>query len=237
MAKIKLSSIGITNISGKAGGTIYANNKGGAYMKNFAVPSNPRSTLQQERRSTFGSLSSMWRSLTEGERNAWEAASQDFPRRNHFGDVYYLSGNSLFQGFNSNLALIGLNAKTSAPIKEEIQHLEDLSLTSEFSGTPVAYSLTIGMTFGPESPTNTTYAVFVSPPLSAGISNAKKRMRFLTTITAGVGGNTLNITTAYTAKFGTPAEGAKIFCEIKAIDKNNGSSGQDATFSDITETV
>lgn len=108
MARIKFSAIGITNILGKAGGTVFSRNRGGAYFKNFVVPSNPSSTRQQTVRSFFALISSLWRSLEGVQREQWNSSTENYPQTNKFGDTFYLSGKGLFQKLNGNLLNVGV---------------------------------------------------------------------------------------------------------------------------------
>lgn len=112
MARIKFSAIGITNIIGKAGGTVFSRNRGGAYIKNFVMPSNPTSPRQMYVRALFAMLSSGWRALSQDVRNAWDAARENYPTTNVFGDTLILSGKALYQKLNGNLINAGMTQLT-----------------------------------------------------------------------------------------------------------------------------
>src|SRR5690606_17722677 len=109
MALIKMSSIGITNLSGKAGGSVYARNRGGNYIRNFVMPSYTKTFAQMAARSAFGNLSSQWRVLAADLQNAWNQAAPSFPYKNRFGDEKVLSGFGLYQSLNRNLQVIGVS--------------------------------------------------------------------------------------------------------------------------------
>ena len=55
--KIKYSAL-VMGVSGKLNGSVGATNKGGAYLRNKGVVSNPNTPAQAAVRSRFGSLSS-----------------------------------------------------------------------------------------------------------------------------------------------------------------------------------
>ena len=65
MAKIKLSAIGITNISGKSGGSVFAHNKNGNYVRRLGIATQPQTAKQTLVRGVFGLFSRMWSDLTQ----------------------------------------------------------------------------------------------------------------------------------------------------------------------------
>lgn len=116
MAKIKFSGIGITNIVGKLGGTVFARNRGGNYVKNYVKPANPRTAAQQLVRTWFGTISALWRSLTVDQRIAWNQAGENYPVLNPFGDTLILSGKALCQRLNTTLLNAGYTV-INAPLQ------------------------------------------------------------------------------------------------------------------------
>jgi hypothetical protein len=58
-------------LSGKLGGTVYARNKGGAYVRQFVKPTNPRSQAQILARQRFKNAVTAWSSLTTSQKSNW----------------------------------------------------------------------------------------------------------------------------------------------------------------------
>jgi len=114
MAKIKLSAIGITNISGKSGGSVFAHNKNGNYVRRLGFATQPQTAKQTLARSIFGVISRMWGGLTQAQREAWKNWGTANPKKDQFGDSRPLSGRQAFISANSNLNSVGL-APISSP--------------------------------------------------------------------------------------------------------------------------
>ena len=107
MAKIKLSAIGITNISGKSGGSVFAHNKNGNYVRRLGIATQPQTAKQTLARSIFGVISRMWGSLSLADREAWKAFGSEHPKTDQFGDSRPLTGRQAFISVNSNLQTVG----------------------------------------------------------------------------------------------------------------------------------
>lgn len=115
MAKIKLSAIGITNISGKSGGSVFAHNKNGNYVRRLGIATQPQTAKQTLARSIFGVISRMWGGLTEAQKEAWKNFGAAHPKTDQFGDSRPLTGRQAFISVNSNLQTIG-NPPLSSPL-------------------------------------------------------------------------------------------------------------------------
>lgn len=108
MAKIKLSAIGITNISGKSGGSVFAHNKNGNYVRRLGIATQPQTAKQTLARSIFGVISKMWGGLSLADREAWKTFGAEHPKTDQFGDSRPLTGRQAFISANSNLQTIGI---------------------------------------------------------------------------------------------------------------------------------
>lgn len=107
MAKIKLSAIGITNISGKSGGSVFAHNKNGNYVRRLGIPTQPQTHSQTLARSVFGALARSWNALDTAARNAWKDYGNSNPKVDQFGDSRPLTGRQAYISANSNLNAVG----------------------------------------------------------------------------------------------------------------------------------
>ena len=116
MAKIKLSAIGITNISGKSGGSVFAHNKNGNYVRRLGIATQPQTAKQTLARSIFGVISRMWGGLTQAQREAWKTWGAENPKTDQFGDSRPLTGRQAFISANSNLQTAGFAALSSPSI-------------------------------------------------------------------------------------------------------------------------
>lgn len=236
MALIKMSSIGITNLSGKAGGTVYSRNRGGAYAKNFVIPSNTFSEFKQNVKTLFGIIASAWRQLSATQRNSWTEQAANYPRLNNLADSITLSGNALHQSLNGNLLNASLPAITNALPPEGTNTIAlsadpitfDIGLTTQLS-------VSLNLAQSNEDPKN-HYVVEATSPYSQSVSNVANKFRKLRS-TAQSGGTIppassltnvmlaaepAGLYNAYIARFGTPAVGDKVSFRFRAINPRTG---------------
>ena len=113
--KVKYSAIGITNMSGKSGGSVAAFNRHGAYIRRWAKPTNPQSNLQTAVRSTFGGWSRAYGQLSQATREAWKLFGQEHPRKDRLGDSRPMSALNAFMSVNQNREIAGFAGQLSEP--------------------------------------------------------------------------------------------------------------------------
>ena len=225
MALIKLTAI-VDNISGKLNGTVFARNKGGHYMRSKSNPTNPRTTPQSIVRGVLGSISSKWRALTQGQRDAWDGAAPDFPYQNRMGDTKILSGFSLFMKLNQNIfnAGAGITALVNPPAPVEVSQPIFVGGSFGVNAAGTAVSLAeIDLEFV-QSGEPARAILFVTPPMSAGIKNFSNRLRKLdnAVIPSSGGTTSFDIGSDYQDKFGVPQEGAKIGYAVRIVSTVTG---------------
>lgn len=221
MAKIKFSAIAVTDMRGKSGGSVFSKNKGGSYTKNFVVPSNPATVAQQAVRALFGSIASLWRSLTQPQRNGWNSKAPSFPYTDVFGDTKTLSGFGLHQKLNGNLQNSGQSLLSDAPDPVGTSGISDDGDGIEIDLT--ADTATTTLNFADAQPSAGVLVVEATPALSAGIKNFGTNYRKIFTQAVAADATDSNPTpadmyTAYVDRFGTPEAGANIGFRYKVIN-------------------
>lgn len=102
MATIKFG-IGIADIRGKIGGTVFQRNKNGAFARTLHKPINSNTVYDQYWKANVSFYSKLWRQLTDEDRSSWAVAAIQFPQTNRVGDTVFLSGYQLYQKTNQNL--------------------------------------------------------------------------------------------------------------------------------------
>ena len=228
MAKVKYGEM-IAAISGKIGGSVHARNKGGAYMRSFAVPTNPQTTAQSLVRSRLTGLSQQFRTLGQDVIAAWNAAASNFPSVDVFGDVRSLSGSQLFVGLNSNIMNAGGPVITSPPVPSGATALTSLTFVSEEAAEEKI------LNFGPSPiPAGHAMVVEATQPLSAGISNAKNKFRKIAVLAAATATGA-NLQAQYVAKFGAAPAGTKVFVRCSLVKLATGEKSLALVASAITE--
>lgn len=216
MALVKYGEF-IVDMSGKVGGTINSNNRGGKYAKNWARPVNRNTVYQINARNLQTRFAQLWRTLTAAQRAAWIAAAPLFPYVNRVGDTVFLSGFNLYCKLNINLALVGVAAITVPPAAAGVTAVLTLTLaiiagvgTLTFTPTPV--------------PAGINFLVWATPGLSAGVSFVKNQYRLIGFIPAA-GVSPFTITTMYNARFGPAAVGSRVFAGLQPINIVTGQTG------------
>ena len=200
---------------GKIGGHVATKNKQGAALRTKVTPANRRSPDQTTARNSFTNFSTLWRGLTQAQRDAWNSAAGDVNRHNIFGDSYHPTGKNLYALTNINLILAGGTAVTSPPAATLPVNFTAFAIGSN---TNAAQTLTFTVT--PVEAGN-TIIVEATRPLSAGVTSPGKAFRKFTTV-AAAGTSPANTFTAYQTKFGTPVTGKKIFFRVTKISTVSG---------------
>ena len=84
---MKFKPLLVTALSGTIGGLVFAHNKGGAYVRNFAIPTNPGTVFQEVVRQAAAALSALWSStLTQAQRDGWTAYAEAVPIPDKLGE-------------------------------------------------------------------------------------------------------------------------------------------------------
>lgn len=115
MALVKYGG-GVSSMSGKLGGTVAARNRAGAYLRNWAEPTNQPTPSQTAHRVMFAAQSIGWAGLTDGQRKAWENWASGLTQFNRQGDAYTPTGRQMYMSCNTNIALTSSTAITDPPV-------------------------------------------------------------------------------------------------------------------------
>jgi len=116
MALVKYGG-GIIQQSGSMGGSTYARNRFGNYVRARTKPVNPKSSRQSAARIIMMYLAEAWREspMTDAIRANWETYAQSVSWLNKLGEAVTLTGFNMFM--RSNAALLGCGGAivTAAP--------------------------------------------------------------------------------------------------------------------------
>jgi len=215
MAKIKMTAI-VADMRNKLNGSVFSRNRGGAYIRTKVTPINPQTAAQVQARSLLTSLSQGFRSLSQAQITAWNAATPSWTSTDIFGDSIVPTGLALYVRLNANITNAGGTLIVLPPLPVGADAVEDISLASDVS------SNTYTLTFLPAAvPANHTMYVEATQLLSPGVNNANSKFRFIAAI-AAAGTSPANLFADYTAKFGGLYAGQKSFVRAKFINKVTG---------------
>lgn len=197
--------------SGSVAGVTSSRNRFGQYRRTRAIPVNPRSSAQGAVRSRMSANASNWRTLTGAQRAGFTDLGTSMVRSDSLGQSYSLTGFQAFCSVNNVLDGSGGAPVTDAPALTTPAGL----LTGTLTVTAIAMSFAFTAT---PLGAGAKLAVFASPQRSAGRQFEGDFRQIL--VSAAAAASPVNILAAYTAKFGIPVLGNRIF--ISAVVSQNG---------------
>lgn len=218
----KFNSLVYSEIRGSVNGLTYSRNGNSAYVRSKATPVNPRTPGQTAARDSLNYVSSAWRGLTAGQREAWNALAATVPYTNSIGNVSYYSGFQLFM--KNNLTLLGAGATliSNAVAAPSFPSVE----LSAFVMDASAGTVTFDTTFPGGSASGFNLVVEATAPFSAGKSFVAKNLYSFMTGFGDPDDGPKVISAPYIAKFGaiTSKEGMKASVRVRFVDFLSGFS-------------
>jgi hypothetical protein len=216
--KLKFGAI-VTDGRGKIGGHVATKNRSGAVLRTKVTPTNAQTSFQQGVRNLFTQLSQGWKSLSQAQRDTWNAGVSAYAKTNIFGDLVNPSGSNLYQKLNNNLTRIERPILSNCPAPVEVPN----TYIVEISETDVTGSLNLVLsnTIAGDS----SLLVFATAPLSQGKNFVKSEYRFLKyLISADL--SPVDVNDIYIAKFGAkPLKGQKVFFKVVPVSTATGQQG------------
>lgn len=147
-----------------------------------------------------------WKGLTAAQRAGWTDFGGNFSRTDSLGQTYSLTGFQAYCSVNNNNLAAGNAVVADAPVFSLPYPLVSITLTLTSASFSVAYTVT---------PLAAGYRAFIfaSPQVSAG-RNFNGDFRLIA-VTAAAAASPANILAAYTARFGAPVTGNRIFVSVQ----------------------
>lgn len=152
-------------LSGSVGGVTAGHNKGGQYLRNRSIPTNPNTARQQQARTALATAASAWRNLSPEQRGNWESYATQTPLVNRLGESITVSGYNMYVRTNAFLFSLQKPGIQDAPV------IPGQSIIPAIDATP---SLTTAGLFDPglSQDTELEYGgIFIGPAVSAGVSS------------------------------------------------------------------
>lgn len=166
---------GLSAISGKSGGVVFARNAGGAYMRAWAKATNPSTQRQTNARSNLSLAATQWALLDDETRQAWRDYAAGTPMLGRLNQVIYISGESHFVRTCSFRLLTAGVMATVPPITPGLPPTVSpvgATLLSDLAVTNLTLEAATGI------PDDSLVAIYYSPQLSAGKRFFKGPYRF-----------------------------------------------------------
>lgn len=191
--------------SGSYQGITSSHNRYGQYVRTRAIPVNPNSGPQGTVRGRLSANAAAFRDLTVSQKAGWASLGAMMTRTDPLGQTYTLTAFQAYVAVNNNNLAAGNAVVSDAP----------------------AYDSPVAMLTGIITLTNAAFSVAYTPtPLGAG-----ERLFFyaspqrsagrgfeadyrLIHVSAAAAASPANVLSAYTARFGAPVTGNKIFMSL-----------------------
>lgn len=191
--------------SGSQAGTTASRNRYGQYKRTRATPVNPNTTAQGLVRARLSANSAAWRALTDAQRAGWTDLGLSMVRSDALGQSYNLTGAQAYASVNNSKTQAGDATVAAAPALVTPSTILTATITTTGGVLSIAYTPT-------PMPASTRLLVFASPQRSAGRSY-ESDYRFIL-VTAAAAASPSNALALYTAKFGVPVVGNRIFFSL-----------------------
>lgn len=188
---------------GAIGPVVYQGGRYGTVARARVTPINPRTNAQQNARSILATVASEWRGLTDAQRESWKALASQMPGNK--------TGFQAYVEINATLVTCGLAKQEDPPLIPAFGIMGSTGLTVD--DTPTITLLQLTNTVAPDK-----FLVEAAPPVSQGIDNVNASFRLIQ-VAAGHAAPAadLDLTAAYTAKFGAPVAGQRVTVRVTAM--------------------
>jgi hypothetical protein len=186
--------------TGALGAVVYQGGRHGTITRARVIPTNPQTNLQQNVRSILAAVASEWRGLTDPVRAGWKALAAQLPSNP--------TGFQAYTKVNCMLVSCGMPKLEVAPLMPAFGILSSTGLVVD--DTPGVKLTQVADTVAPDK-----FILEATPPLPAGLSSIEVLYRRLTVLAGHAGPAVdLDLTAAYSAKFGAPVAGQRVFVRI-----------------------
>jgi len=102
--------------SGKLGGMVFSHNAGGQYVRAYVIPTNPGTPQQEVIRVATAQLTTLWlNSLTQAQRDNWEAYAAAVPITDNTGNPRFIKGLPMYVRSNVSRIQEGLPRNDDGP--------------------------------------------------------------------------------------------------------------------------
>ena len=146
-----------------------------------------------------------WRALTDAQRAGWESLAGNISRTDALGSTYTLNGFLTYVSVNNNNVAAGNAIVADAPALVTPAALLTAVITLTSAALSIAYTTT------PLSAGSRLFT-FASPQVSAGRQfNANY---YLIAVSAAAAASPANLFAAYSAKWGVPVTGRRVFFSL-----------------------
>lgn len=221
---MKIQDVFGSAASGSTGSKTASRNRGGQYLRNRAVPTNPNTARQSNVREGLGILTPQWSNvLTQAQRDAWNLYAANVPVIDTLGATIKLSGINQFVRSNAPRVQAGLAVVLDAPT---VFNIGETPAINDF-GISVATGLTCAINVATPITVGDMVLFYYGRPTSQGVSYFRGPYRFANAVPPDVDtGVATGDMDAGTEPFPT-AIGTKVFVRTQ-VSRADGRLSADA---------
>jgi len=194
--------------TGKLGLTVTWSGRNGLIRRTLVTPRNPRTGAQQVIRQSLATQAAAYDQLTDAQQEAWIAAAAQIQSKPSLGQSGPLTGLQFFTKVNCALLAIGDEPVAVPPAKPLLSPLPIDAL--EVTNTAGVIAVKLHTTGAPPEGT----MLRACPPQNSGCRRGVG-YRVLGTLNSPSNGY-VDITSAFTGRFGAPAVGKRLFVSVNA---------------------
>lgn len=206
----------VGQVSGRIGGSVFSHNRGGAYIRNGAIPTKVVNPFTEQVRGNMSVCSRAWATLTDANREAWREYCVENPVVNRLGQTKTLSGHMAYNKLNSRIILAGGTSIDIPPTADPPDALTSLSITASLGGTVA------NVVFAASPlPANVCLWVWAAVTRGSGATYVGNRYR-LVHKSAAAAATPADIWGDLEDRFGSLQVGDRIFIRAQTISKVTG---------------
>lgn len=212
MAIIKVSGL-LQGIKGKLQGSIFQFGSGGNVMRNNRGFSKQKGTAWQDQKVSVQLISTSWRELDQEDRDAWVAATGEWPTVNKWGDARTPSGYELYMRMNLGLIKVGLTPIVTPPVVPTFPDYGNNAFIGSISD-PLIYA------------SDAAYGAFVldvfaCPMMSTGRKSPRTGYIYMKSFTDD-SVEFYNFNSEYVARFGAKTVGYRVYIMVRYRSASSG---------------
>jgi hypothetical protein len=206
----------VGQVSGRIGGIVYSRNRGGAYIRNGAIPTLSSTPYAVAAKARLADYSKLWADLTSVQKLAWKNWAVQNPVVNRLGHQITLSGHMAFVQLNVVISNAQGTLISDPPVVAPPSSLITLSATYDIGAG------TTNLVFTP-SPLGASeclevWAAVSDNPGVAYVENLYKQI----VVSAVATTSPQDWSTFVAARFGTLIVGQQVFFRIYVVDQDTG---------------
>jgi hypothetical protein len=231
MAKVLYGPV-VSDARGKIGGVVATKSRFGSIIRKKVSPVQPRTASVRAIRANFTANAKAWSgTLSAAARQTFIALAAVLTKAGKLGEKYTMTGAQLYQSIARNLHTIGLGPLTTAPSDMSVSDLGGCLLaevdpeTSPLSGPGITVD-----TVNPPAAGEYVLITGAAPEPAGRAFVGKSKYRVLLTGEPGAGSPAftlpVDISAAYTEKFGQMKAGQTIHLQVNNVNSANGAAGK-----------